>query len=195
MKDFIWILVSTTCLILCSSCGDTHSDHQETNDSSTIKMTVEKRHGELFANITNNSQDGYITTLTKDGELDYNGIYAYDSLFCATGEIRLSSITDVFNLKLDTILSGEVKEYKLSLFTPFIAEVLDSTSIYTFKFWRSGFPNSIVNKFIVSARGTDGKHKFAHIATKTKRPNEGQYPPVATDLSVCRVLVPVESPN
>lgn len=112
------------------------------------------------------------TKVTYDGELIHGGIYAYDSLFCADKQIKLSVISDFFNTKVDTIQPEEIKEYFTSLYSPFIAEVLDSTSIYSFNFDLDEPENSQYTHYIVCARGEDGFHRMRNAANKIVDSND-----------------------
>lgn len=120
----------------------------------------------LIATIENLSSWPITTKLTTDHSLTYGGVYAYDSIFCAESKPRLSVISDFFNTRLDTIYAGEVKKYNTALYSPFVSDVLDSTSIYSFNFRSIGPENMKYVKYLVSARGKDGKLRIREAANE-----------------------------
>lgn len=122
-----------------------------------VQLKVDKLDGQrLVATIENLSSWPITTKLTADHSLTYGGVYAYDSIFRAESKPRLSVISDFFNVRLDTISAGQVKKYNTALYSPFVSDVLDSTSIYSFNFTSIGPENMKYVKYLVSARGKDG---------------------------------------
>ena len=110
----------------------------------------------LIATIENQSSWPITTKLTTDQSLTYGGVYAYDSIFCAELKPRLSVVSDFFNTRFDTIYAGQVKKYNTALYSPFVSDVLDSTSIYSFSFKSVGPDKVKYIKYLVSARGEGG---------------------------------------
>lgn len=168
---------------------------QEQDLGSPIDIIISKEDGYIVALVSNKSKEDYVTRVTRSGELIYDGIYAYDSLFCVTKNIRLSTITDVFASLADTVRANEKKRYPLDLYTPFIAEVLDSTSIYAFSFANLSAAKTEVVHHILTARAYNGKHQFVNIKTEVSYSNGEVRIVNPVDSSVCEFLAPVEVPD
>lgn len=132
-----------------------------------VDIDIAQTMDQQIIEVTNQTRWPLTAEVTYDGELIYTGIYTYDSLFCVDRKIRLSTISDFFNTKTDTIAANESQHYLTSLFTPYISEVLDSTSIFSFDFNILDTVGTNLTYYIVCARGTDGVHRMTCAAQKS----------------------------
>lgn len=194
MRNY-YLALLVVCLFTACLQNSLSPDAPSVGVDSPIDFTVRKDGESVVAIITNKSQVNYTTRTTNDGSLVYDGIYAFDSLYCQTGEVRLFSATDVFNYVTDTLRPEESKNYKLSLYNPFISDILDSTSIYAFSFLPESSKQVKATQYLLSARRKNGLHQLVSTKSKLFYPDGKTVDIITTELRVCERLNTVDLPN